>query len=241
MNAAACFRPYSALLPQPRESRWFASCFQTNVSKSRFLQLTFGPETKAFKAVTVLHNQAPLSAGGDVGCGSAEAAPLFAFPNKSIAFDSTLSAAGQLLMSRFSGRIVRMLVGLSAVSCINRLKCIRSHLGKYWWASDAFALLLAWTAACLSQLYLSQFGSFPSQFGHFLSVFVKCTTAFFCFVLLHRARRGFTYRRSCSKLVGRKKWNNRMQCAWLIHCLLSCYLLPKANTSASQDGDQIPD
>lgn len=104
-----------------------------------------------------------------------------------------------------------------------------------------FALLLAWTAACLSQLYLSQFGSFPSEFGHFLSVFVKCTTAFFCFVLLHRARRGFTYRRSCSKLVGRKKWNNRMQCAWLIHCLLSCYLLPKANTSASQDGDQIPD
>lgn len=77
--------------------------------------------------MTVLHNEAPLSAVGDVGCGSAEAAPLFAFPNKSIAFDSTLSAAGQLLMSR----IVRRLVGLSAVSCINRLKCIRSHLGKY--------------------------------------------------------------------------------------------------------------
>lgn len=125
---------------QPRESRWFASCFQTNVSKFCFLQLTFGPEAKTFKAVTVLHNQAPLSAGGDVGCGSAEVAPLFAFPNKSIAFDSTLSAAGQLLMSRFSRRIVRRLVGLSAVSCINRLKCIRSHLGKYWWASDGFCL-----------------------------------------------------------------------------------------------------
>lgn len=210
------------------------------MSKFRFLQPALLPETKKFKAVTVLHNQAPLSARGDVGRGSAEAAPLFAFPNKSIASDSTLSAAAQL-MSRFSRRIVRRSVGLSAVGCINRLKCICSHLGKYWWASDGFASLLAWTAACLSQLYLSQFGAFPSEFGHFLSVFVKCTTAFFCFVLLHRARRGFTYRRSCSKLVGRKKWNNRMQCAWLIHCLLSCYLLPKANTSASQDGDQIPD
>lgn len=100
------------------------------MSKFRFLQLTFGPETKKFKAVTVLHNRATLSAGGDVGRGSVEAAPLLFFPNKSIAFDSTLSAAA-LLMSRFSRRIVRRLVGLSAVSCINRLKCIRSHLGKY--------------------------------------------------------------------------------------------------------------
>lgn len=108
-----------------------------------------GQKWKKFKAVTVLHNQAPQSARGDVGCGSAQVAPLFAFPNKSIAFDSTLSAAVQL--SRFfpdvSFRGLWVWVLLAALIDSNALPVTMRQQG--------FALLLAWMAACLSQLYLS--------------------------------------------------------------------------------------
>lgn len=90
--------------------------FQRNKSKFCFLQQTLDQKWKKI-VVTVLHNQCLLLAGGDVHSGSVVATPLLAFANKSIAFDTTLSAAAQL-MTRFSRHIIQRSLGWSAVAAL---------------------------------------------------------------------------------------------------------------------------
>lgn len=146
VNAAACYRP--VWFPQQQDRVDLGHSFRE--TSPNFASFSWLWMKKC--VVTVLHNQGLLFAGGDVHRGSVVATPLFAFVNKRIRFDTTLSAAAPL-MTRFSRRIVQRLLGHSAVAALKDWNAL-CLLERYWWA------------ACLSQLHLPQYGSF--LFGHFL-------------------------------------------------------------------------
>lgn len=109
----SCSLSSACTVPAAAGLRWFGSIFQRQESKFPF------PSHQKWKkrVVTVLHSRGLRFAGGDVHCGSGGATPLFAFTNKSAAFDTTLSAAAQL-MTRFSRRRVQRSLGSSAVAAL---------------------------------------------------------------------------------------------------------------------------